>query len=214
MSIPPEIKLLQEKVREDLPGLHVQLEMAPVTRLSFKKPEETKKAGVLILLYPKNNIYYLVFIQRPTYNGAHSGQISFPGGQFEEADDNLIKTALRESYEEIGICTEDVKVLGSLSPLYIPVSNFEVKPVVGYLSYTPKFKADPIEVNHIIELPLYEVADIQNKDEVDMHIRGEVFRVPCFYPASYKIWGATAMILSELIHVIRKAGLIELLRQE
>ncbi len=214
MSIPPEIKLLQEKVREDLPGLHVQLEMAPVTRLSFKKPEETKKAGVLILLYPKNNIYYLVFIQRPTYNGAHSGQISFPGGQFEEADANLIKTALRESYEEIGICTEDVKVLGTLSPLYIPVSNFEVKPVIAYLSYTPKFKADPIEVNHIIELPLYEFTDIQNKDEVDMHIRGEVFRVPCFYPGSYRIWGATAMILSELIHVIRKAGLIDLLRQE
>lgn len=214
MSIPPEIKILQEEVRKELPGLQVQLEMAPATSISFKKPYETRKAGVLILLFPKNGIYYLVFIQRPNYNGVHSGQISFPGGQFEEADDDLIRTALRESYEEIGICTEDVKVLGTLSHLYIPVSNFEVKPVVGYLSYSPNFKADPVEVNQIIELPLYEFTDTQNKDEIDMHIRGEIFRVPCFYPGSYQIWGATAMILSELIHVIRKAGLIDLLRQE
>ncbi len=214
MSIPPEIQILQEEVRKELPGLQVQLEMAPATRISFKKPNETRKAGVLILLYPKNGIYYLVFIQRPTYDGVHSGQISFPGGQFEEADDDLIRTALRESYEEIGICTEDVKVLGTLSHLYIPVSNFEVKPVVGYLSYTPKFKADPVEVNKIIELPLFEFTEIQNRDEVLMNIRGKNFKIPCFYPGSYQIWGATAMIMSELIHVIKKAGLIELLRQE
>ena len=136
----------------------------------------------------------------------HSGQMSFPGGRFETEDGDLSITALRETEEEIGIKRSEVQLLGGLTELYIPVSNFLVHPFVGYLPYTPSFVPDAREVHAVVETPFnrfFEASAIQKKD---MHL-SESLRlrdVPFYDIAGKVVWGATAMMLSELVELTKK----------
>ena len=198
------LKNLKEELKKDLPGEKAQIKMAPGIRNYFKPNEKTRKAGVLILLYPKNQDLYISFIQRTKYNGPHSGQISFPGGKLEKSDKNIIETALRESHEEIGINPRMVNIIGQLTPLHIPISNFIVYPVIGIYKDAPTFKADPNEVEKIIEIKLQDLINPDNCTSKEFKYGDLSFVAPIYNPNKLTIWGATAMILSEFLEIINK----------
>jgi len=199
---------IRKAIAVGLPGTDVQWEMASSDRMiqNFprQKKENSKIAAVLILLYPVNGSLTTVFIQRPVYNGIHSGQISFPGGKWEESDHDITATALREASEETGISPESVILLGNLTPLYIPVSDTEVTPVVGWCDNRPDFIPDPLEVVHIIEAPLTILADYSRIKEKPFRVRDEDINVKYFDYEGTVIWGATAMMLHELLTILKR----------
>lgn len=196
-------KNLKNELSKELPGLSAQLKMAPEER-PFGHNKIMLKAGVLILLYIKNEDIHLALIQRPEYNGPHSGQISLPGGKFEDDDKTLVQTALRESYEEIGADPNEIEVLGILTPLHIPVSNYYVQPVVGYFKTSPQFKADLTEVEKILEIRLKDLINPANKSSKEFVFGSLHFDAPVYKPDNLIVWGATAMILSEFVEIIQR----------
>jgi 8-oxo-dGTP pyrophosphatase MutT (NUDIX family) len=203
------IENLREKLAKPLPGTTSQLKMATMRRLlkdgRMVVPDNARKGGVLALFYPCNGNICLVFIKRTEYPGVHSGQVSFPGGGLEDIDKNMVETALREAEEEIGVDRKLVIPVGMLSELFIPPSNFLVTPVVGYTHEKPDFKPDPDEVDRILEVSLDDLLKDGTKQEQEITIFPAVkLKVPCFYAEGEVIWGATAMILSELIDVINQ----------
>lgn len=141
-------------------------------------------------------------IVRATDNSVHSGQVSFPGGMAEKSDHSLIDTALREADEEIGIVPESIKIIGSLTKLYIPPSNFDVYPIVGVTLSTPIFNSNS-EVHKILEIDLATLTLPETFTHKQIqHRSGNEFLVPCYYIQEEVIWGASAMIISELLDVI------------
>ena len=145
---------------------------------------------------------------RPTYEGIHSGQISLPGGKYELTDSDLSVTALREAQEEIGVDSKKVRLIGRLSELYIPPSNYIVQPFVGVLETEPAFTPDPKEVERIIEIRLEDLLDEKNKRKKRILLRtGTSILAPCYIIDGNTIWGATAMILSEFREIARRTGL-------
>ena len=194
--------LLAERINLGLPGIDSQLLMAPVHRINDIRSgllsNDSVKSSVLILLYPEGELIKTVVILRPSYSGVHSGQISLPGGKWETADFDIATTALRETYEEIGVHPSEIRLLGQISPLYIPPSNYIVFPFIGIADKKPEFIKDPIEVAEIIEI---DIAELLNKDTCTSHILtfkdGTSLDVPCYKFGDTVIWGATAMILSE-----------------
>jgi 8-oxo-dGTP pyrophosphatase MutT (NUDIX family) len=208
MNLEHCINSIRKSLNNPLPGRTTQEQMAPPDRIRrlMMAPDKgnIQPAAVLILLFPLNERLYTVFIRRNEYPGPHSGQISFPGGKEEPGDNDAVATALRESAEEIGIQPEEITILGCLTPLYIPVSNFNVTPVVGYTAKEPEFAIDPQEVQYLIFVPLEELLRSENIDSEERSFLGETFQIPYFYHEGEKIWGATAMILSEFIEVAGK----------
>lgn len=192
-----------------LPGSEVQLKMSHAHRQMYSletlKARQAKESAVLILLYEKNNEVHLVLTKRKEYNGAHSGQISLPGGKKEATDTSLAHTALRETHEEIGIAAQAIAVLGALSYLYIPVSHFVVFPYVAVCHTAPQFTIDTYEVAKIIEVPLRELLDEQNikSKTINLPQSNTPIETPAFHIQNEVIWGATAMILSEFIAIIK-----------
>ena len=164
-------------------------------------------AAVLILLYPQNGSIHTVFMQRPDYNGVHGGQISFPGGKKEPEDENVIQTALRETYEETGVDPSNVNIIGTLTPLFIPVSNMIVTPVIGWTNEKPEFNHQSEEVLFLIEADLKKFLDPSIVKLKPFEIKGELVEVKYFDYKGNTIWGATAMILHELLIIIRRSGL-------
>jgi 8-oxo-dGTP pyrophosphatase MutT (NUDIX family) len=202
-------KAVERKLRGPLPGLPSQMRMATMRRAmrdgKMQVPEDARKAGVLILFYLKDDQIHIPFIKRNEYPGVHSGQVSFPGGGWEPGDADIIATALRETEEEIGIDRSLVTPIGKLSELFIPPSNFLVTPVVGYMNGVPAFKPEPEEVDMVIEVPLEELLAPHAIKEKEITIFPDVrLKVPCFYCNSQVIWGATAMMLCELVDVINQ----------
>jgi 8-oxo-dGTP pyrophosphatase MutT (NUDIX family) len=201
------IEGLKIKLARPLPGLHSQLKMASITRqvLDGKVviPDNVRKAGVLVLFYPSKNEIFIAFIKRTEYPGVHSGQVAFPGGGWEEQDKDLTATALREAEEEIGVARQTVNILGKLSDLFIPPSNFLVSPMVGYTMTKPDFVPEPEEVDSVLEIPLKKLLDTDSKQDKEIHIFPDInITVPCYYVDGHVIWGATAMMLSELIDIV------------
>jgi 8-oxo-dGTP pyrophosphatase MutT (NUDIX family) len=201
------VRLLEKRLQRPLPGRTAQLKMSSMSRIrelmSSSIPEDATQSSVLILFYPFEESVGLVLMLRPEYPGVHSGQISLPGGKFEENDDSLIYTALREAREEIGIDPRQVQVIGQLTEMYIPPSNFMVTPVVGYQTSRPVFLADPKEVAAIIEIKLDDLLDDGNKMMKEIKLsHGYSLNVPTYYINDNVIWGATAMILSELREIV------------
>jgi 8-oxo-dGTP pyrophosphatase MutT (NUDIX family) len=140
---------------------------------------------------------------RPEYPGVHSGQISLPGGKFEDSDDSLVFTALREAREEIGINPVKVQIIGQLTEMYIPPSNFMVTPIVGYQTSPPRFRADPKEVARIIEVNLVDLLEKRNIRNKNIRLRtGISIKAPVYFIDGNVIWGATAMILSEFREIV------------
>lgn len=169
------------------------------------REKNPRNAGVLMLLYPKNNIMHLVLIERNTYNGVHSSQISFPGGKVEYQDQSFANTALRETEEEIGVPIHKINLIRAFSQVYIPPSNFMVFPFLGYATEELQFVPDPKEVAAILEVSIAEFLQesiVVNK-QMETSYSTSVL-VPAFKIQNHYVWGATAMILSELKETLKK----------
>jgi 8-oxo-dGTP pyrophosphatase MutT (NUDIX family) len=200
---------LKKALEGELPGREAQLELANRNRIKDLKdisvPEDAGLASVLLLFYPDNGSIKLVFIKRAEYEGVHSGQISFPGGRKEKEDIDEVDTALRESVEEIGVDRSTVSVLGKLTNLYIPPSNFLVSPIVGCTPSRPGFVPDPEEVAEIIEVSFADLLSDRIKKNTPIQVgAGFNINAPAFCPDGHIIWGATAMILNELLVLIKQ----------
>jgi len=186
-----------------LPGNRAHQEMISYSRPSaevIRAMDATpKESAVLILLYKLNDRLCFPLILRPEYDGVHSRQIGLPGGQKEKQDKDLISTAIRETYEEIGATVNHINILGELTEIYIPPSNFLVKPVVAYYDPISEFKPDKTEVSRILTSSLNELIDLRiEKKEVFIRHQKHQTTVSCFIIEEEIVWGATAMILSEL----------------
>jgi 8-oxo-dGTP pyrophosphatase MutT (NUDIX family) len=202
---------LKAELQKDLPGTEVQWQMASSDRMLKNFPRVAGKnarvAAVLILLYPEAGSVYTVFMQRPDYDGVHGGQISFPGGKKEPFDTDIIQTALREANEETGADTSKTEILGILTPLFIPVSNMIVTPVVGWTEKKPLFNHKPEEVVFLFEASIERLRDPAIVKTKPFKIRDEMIDVKYFDYDGHVIWGATAMMLHELLIIIKKIGL-------
>jgi 8-oxo-dGTP pyrophosphatase MutT (NUDIX family) len=186
--------------------------MAPAVRAAEAERADQRTArssGVMVLLFPdevKN--MRLVFMERTQDGGAHSGQISFPGGKAEPTDKDLLHTALRETFEEVGVDSREIEVIRGLSELYVPPSHFVIYPFMGILSTVPRFRPDPTEVASILTPSLSELMDPYTSRT--LHVRSSRYGamdVPCYQVDGYSIWGATAMILSEALSLIKQANI-------
>ncbi|MCR9182841.1 MAG: CoA pyrophosphatase [Flavobacteriaceae bacterium] len=195
-----------------LPGEEIQLKMAPKERLQELKnlaqsQKNASKAGVMALFYPNmQQETHLILILRKTYKGVHSGQVGFPGGRFEIQDKDLTVTALRETEEEIGVPRGEIQVVKKLTEMYIPPSNFVVQPFMGFVEKYPQFKAQPSEVEALIEIPLTHFLndDVIIKKSLTTSYAIDI-EVPAYYLKNHVVWGATAMILSEVRHLLKAA---------
>ena len=185
-----------------LPGAEGQYRMAHVLRKNYgKAPATSRRASVLALLYPKDEVLTLLLIQRTSPAGdRHAGQIGFPGGSVEDGDRDAAHTALREANEEVGIDPDAVDVLGELSPLYIPVSEFLVNPFVGLVEQPPALQLQESEVARVLELPFRAFLDPASRIEKEIELTsGLVLRdVPHYRIGEELVWGATAMMIAEL----------------
>ena len=186
-----------------LNGIYSHKKMIPEERINFSQKEilklNPKKAAVLALFYPDihNKTKFLLTL-RASYGGIHASQISFPGGKFDQIDFDLQHTALRETFEEVGIESTKVKILKQMSDTYIPPSNFLVSPFIGIHHGTPAFKHNH-EVEALIEVNLTDLLNdktIATKNLSTSYM--ENIDVPCYILNNYTVWGATAMILSEI----------------
>ncbi len=202
--------LLKNEILKGLPGTDVQWEMASSDRLAKYFPRspgpDARAASVLILLYPNNGSVYTVFMQRPDYKGVHSGQISFPGGKQEKSDENAVRTAVREAEEETGINPEEIIILGTLTPLFIPVSNILVTPVVAWIDKKPAFSHQVEEVVFLFDADLRRFYDPSIIRTRPLTIGSETIDVKYYDYEGNMIWGATAMILHELLVILRRGG--------
>lgn len=194
-----------------LPGETAQFKMAPMERLAelkriaYKK-NTAKKAGVMALFYPNNgDVTHLALILRKTYKGVHSAQIGFPGGKFEENDNSIQETALRETEEEVGVKKSTVSVLKKLTEIYIPPSNFFVQPFIGITTKTPQFNLQVDEVEELIEVPLHHFMDDGIKTtQILSTSYAENIEVPAFMLNNHLVWGATAMMLNEVREMLKE----------
>ncbi len=199
------VSTIENRLKTQLPGLTAQLRMALSFRGDFSPYPNavTRNSAVLIIIYSNNGKAESILIKRTTYNGAHSGQISFPGGKQDDYDKSLTDTAIREAYEEIGINPDDVKILGSLTPLYIPVSNHMVLPVLGTITELGKLKTNSKEVEYAIKFPLEVLTNPKTVSVKTLYINGKEIVAPYFNIQNEMVWGATAMIISELAEIIK-----------
>lgn len=198
------IELLKLKLASDMPGIKAHNIMTPERRGLYKNSTiSTTESAILILLYKKNNQIYFPIIKRQIYNGHHSGQMAFPGGKFEKSDTSLIETALRETEEEIGVNQNKIKVLGVLSELLIPITNMKVLPVLGFLESEPEFSINKHEVDALFNINIIDLINPDTKNNEIWNLRGNDFNVPFYNMQNQKVWGATAMMLSEFEQIIK-----------
>jgi 8-oxo-dGTP pyrophosphatase MutT (NUDIX family) len=206
----PWFAFLSEWIPAKLPGEKVHSELSPLRKLSSEALKEAtviKESAVAIHLFEKDDDLQIILTLRNTYDGAHSGQVSFPGGKLDDSDLNLVHTARRESYEEIGLSVDDGKLIGALTEIYIPVSKFRVKPYVFFheeeiQNLTP----DPREVESIFFLPRLSLIsdELLIKKDIVISTDFTLKDVPCFAFEDYIIWGATAILLNELKHILKE----------
>lgn len=204
---------IQEALKFELPGHRAHAELAPLGRKSVEEAmaeaDNPRMSAVLAVAYPVGGETYFCFIQRRDYKGVHSGQIAFPGGKKEEDDPDLVHTAIRETEEEVGLELGPENLLGELSPLYIPPSNFYVQPYLAHVTERPDFVPDPMEVQDILEISLRDLLDEDNLVDADVEVGGTSFRIrtKAFQIEEHIIWGATAMMVAELRYMLRAVSL-------
>lgn len=194
----------------ELLGIEAHEVMVPIERRPYLDVESFKErqpriSAVMMLLYPKEGDTSLLLIERATYKGVHSGQVGFPGGKFEQSDVDLETTALRETMEEVGITANHIEVIKPFSQVYIPPSNFIVQPFLGVITETPIIIPSDYEVANIIEMPLNTLLDDSIVQNVYLQTSyADYINVPAFVYNDYTIWGATAMMLSELKETMKQ----------
>lgn len=204
---------LSERWASPLPGLEAQLQMASGVRVKAARSyrPDISKARIGAVLIPvfrdDHGILRTVLMKRPDYDGTHAGQVSFPGGKVEKTDDDLIQTALREAHEEVNIRPDQVHVIGQLTELYIPPSNFLVHPFLGVLNEPPTLIPDAHEVQsiHTPEIAYLLRDDIVSEKDIRLS-SGFTMRTPYFEVDGHTVWGATAMIIAELKEIFRGIG--------
>lgn len=207
------IEQIREQLSQPLPGQEAQFKMGFARRIEelHRNPlsPDAKVACVLNLLHWQGGEWRTLLIQRTTNpRDRHSGQVSFPGGRYEESDGDLASVALREAHEEVGVPPLQVEVLGRLTELYIPVSNFVVHPFVGVLLGAPDFVPQAGEVEAILTPPLKIFSQNENRKMTDLTVSQSIVLndVPYFEVENRKVWGATAMILSEFMEIISRTS--------
>lgn len=205
------LNTLKAQLLNDLPGAEAHVQLAPEIRvrdiMEGITPDHAYESAVLIILYPKNNRLHTVVILRNEYVGAHSGQISLPGGKAEKTDADFTQTALREAQEEIGIIPSEMEIIGQLSQFYVQPSNFIIYPFIAYCDHRPVFTPDPTEVQRIIEIDLVHETGLSKKVSKKLTFRNNLqLTAPGFEVGGEFMWGATAMIFSELIQVLNQVA--------
>lgn len=208
----PQMSLIdraREALRRPLPGFAGQSRMMPPGRFVPPDISGAHLGGVLVLLYPVDGLAQVVLTRRTETLGKHRGQISFPGGRMDPGDLDLIQTALRETREELGIDVSGADVLGTLTPLYIPPSNYLIHPAVAALPSRPIFAPNPHEVAEVIEVALETLAAPEARSVAPMPVARNgttyVVDMPHFVAGGHRVWGATAMVLAELLEALGDA---------
>ena len=195
-------------VTKALGGLDAQFKLAPELRLKYNtdkiKANNPRLASVLVLFYPnENNEITFLLTERASYKGTHSAQISFPGGKVDITDINMEATALREALEEVGVHVMPTQVFKEITPVYIPPSNFLATPFLAFVSEKPKFSIN-YEVQNIIEVLLEDLLNESSLSKVNLTTSYmHNVDVPCFKLNGYVVWGATAMMLSEIKELLK-----------
>ncbi|MEI6752714.1 MAG: CoA pyrophosphatase [Paludibacter sp.] len=201
---------LKRKLTGQLQGMNSHLKMAPKHRIpdylnENKMAVHAQKSAVMILFFHDDNVLKMIVIRRSVYVGIHSGQIAFPGGRYEEEDGEVRVTALREIEEEIGIQEEKIEIIGRLSDIYVPPSNFLISIFVGYLAEKPVYKIDEREVDEVIEIPFFDFFKPDVIKQKDFYVNSikAVSNAPYFDVTNAEIWGASAMVISELLDILK-----------
>ena len=195
-------------VTKALGGLDAQFKLAPELRLKYNtdkiKANNPRLASVLVLFYPnENNEITFLLTERASYKGTHSAQISFPGGKVDITDINMEATALREALEEVGVHVMPTQVFKEITPVYIPPSNFLATPFLAFVSEKPKFRIN-YEVENTIEVLLEDLLNEGSLSKVNLTTSYmHNVDVPCFKLNGYVVWGATAMMLSEIKELLK-----------
>lgn len=206
----PLLHYLRSSIGENkLPGIAAQMDMMPDFRsdLPFADPAYHKKAvpsAVMVLLVEKEGCLVFPLIQRTASPYAHSRQISLPGGRKDSMDVDLVHTAIREAHEEIGVLKEQVHIIGELTRLFIPPSNYIVTPVLAYADVAPNYIACPQEVEYVFDVNVSDLLDDRMLQHTLMTFEGEQYQVPYFHFCDHIVWGATAMILSEFKSLLKR----------
>ncbi len=208
MTFDEFVHLTPKIAKVSLPATVSHLKMSPVERrlqlLNHDyNVEVAREAAVMMLIYPQNDTAMIALIVRNSYKGVHSSQVAFPGGKVEK-DESLLNAALRETYEEIGVDPKDIKIVCSFSNVFIPPSNFNVFPFLGFCTSQPKFIPDPREVAAMALFPLSDILDDNSltMQNVIASYSTDIV-VPAFKLGETVIWGATAMMLQELKDVVK-----------
>ena len=212
------IQKLQKRLEGKLPGIKSWNRMAVKSRkgesieseslqkyrdwISKDKLSNMRKAAVLIGLFKKNDEWCFSLIRRPMNEKNHPGQIALPGGAMEK-NETLMNTALREAFEEVGINPEDVEIIGQLTPIPVPVSEYLIYPFVGVIDYEPEWVLNEDEVEELLVLKMSELISSDNGYTEMWNLRGNRVEVPIFKVMNETVWGATAAVLSELIDIAK-----------
>jgi len=214
-------KKLAAALQEDLPGTLAHQKVAPADRIKGiieqKWPENAKRSAVTFLLFPKDNQIHTVFMKRPEYPGVHSGQVSLPGGQRDKTDISLQDTAIREYFEETHVQLQATHYLGPLTEFYIPPSNFLVQPYIAFIEELPPLLPQVEEVESLHEISLEELfkPSCFTTDEIVVRNGNKenyTIKAPCYKVKELLIWGATAMMISELQYIFEKNQIPTLLQ--
>lgn len=202
------INKLKIELHKPLPGIPAQYEMAPVSRPkinveSLEVGQYRQSAVMIVFCRDENDQVFIPLIERFAYKGAHSAQISFPGGKYEDVDENLQNTAIRECFEEIGLQNE-IEVIGKLTQLYIPVSSFLVEPYIGFCKVKdPALFPHEREVKNILKLSINKLMDESLLEQGVVEAEDYKIKTPYFLVEGNKVWGATAMMLNELKTILK-----------
>ncbi|MEO8933506.1 MAG: CoA pyrophosphatase [Xanthomarina sp.] len=204
-------KLISKIENIPLPAEPSQLKMSPPFREALERKQkhliqDAKKAGVMALFYPNSTQETnLVLILRKTYKGVHSAQVGFPGGKLECSDSSIQACALRETFEEVGVPIQHIEVLRALTQVYVPPSNYFVQPFIGISKHTPHFIKQDDEVEDILEITLKDfINDASVTTEIVATSYNMDVRVPAFSLNGHVVWGATAMMLSEIKDLLKQ----------